>query len=133
MSLPGAKMIHFLSNTVFPSPTSSPFPTFFPRLYPTRLFHHLSALASPFSIPAHPHTSLSTLRLPPLVQIRSRLTGSGVDVPPLVVFAKDAHFALELLSDSGYDMMGLDWTIPPAEGRRRTNITVQGEQKENMK
>ena len=61
-------------------------------------------------------------------KIRERLSADGVEVPPLVIFAKDAHFALEKLADSGYDMMGLDWTVPPSDGRRRTNdITLQGE------
>jgi len=60
-------------------------------------------------------------------EIRERLTADGVEVPPLVIFAKDAHFALEKLADSGYDMMGLDWTVPPFDGRRRTSdITLQG-------
>lgn len=58
-------------------------------------------------------------------EVKSRLLAVGLS-PPLVVFAKDAHFALEEVSDSGYDMMGLDWCVPPNEGRRRTNITLQG-------
>lgn len=59
-------------------------------------------------------------------EVKERLVSSGVEVPPLVIFAKDAHFALEEISASGYDLMGLDWSVPPAEGRRRTNITLQG-------
>jgi len=56
-------------------------------------------------------------------EVKERLKTKAV---PMVVFAKDAHFALEAISDSGYEIMGLDWTVPPAEGRRRTNITLQG-------
>lgn len=59
-------------------------------------------------------------------EIKGRLLAEGASVPPLVVFAKDAHFSLEQISDSGYDIMGLDWSIRPAEGRKRTNITLQG-------
>jgi len=59
-------------------------------------------------------------------EVKERLVSSGDEAPPLVIFAKDAHFALEEISASGYDLMGLDWSIPPSEGRRRTNITLQG-------
>ena len=34
-----------------------------------------------------------------------------------VVFAKDAHFALEDLSNSGYDIVSLDWTMKPTHAR----------------
>jgi len=59
-------------------------------------------------------------------EIKDRLQASGSEVPPLVIFAKDAHFSLEQISNSGYDVMGLDWSVRPAEGRKRTNITLQG-------
>ena len=38
-----------------------------------------------------------------------------------VVFCKDVHFALEELSKSGYDVIGLDWTIQPLHGRSVTH------------
>ena len=34
-----------------------------------------------------------------------------------IVFAKGAHYALPQLSNSGYDVVGLDWTIRPEEAR----------------
>lgn len=34
-----------------------------------------------------------------------------------VVFAKDAHFALEDLAKSGYDVVSIDWTQKPAHAR----------------
>lgn len=35
---------------------------------------------------------------------------------------------MEELSSAGYDIVGLDWTIKPEEGRQKVgpNITVQG-------
>ena len=39
-----------------------------------------------------------------------------------------AHFALSELANSGYDVVGLDWTVDPAVGRAAVgpNITLQG-------
>ena len=34
-----------------------------------------------------------------------------------IVFAKGAHYALGELSTSGYDVLGLDWTIDPRDVR----------------
>lgn len=34
-----------------------------------------------------------------------------------IVFAKDAHYGLEDLSQSGYEVVGLDWTINPSSAR----------------
>ena len=33
------------------------------------------------------------------------------------VFAKGAHYALKEVSESGYDVVGLDWTMVPEEVR----------------
>ncbi|XP_067893089.1 uroporphyrinogen decarboxylase isoform X2 [Heterodontus francisci] len=45
-----------------------------------------------------------------------------------IVFAKDAHYALEDISQSGYEVVGLDWTIQPKVARERTGekVTLQG-------
>ena len=49
---------------------------------------------------------------------------------PLVIFARGAHYALELLSkETEYDVMSLDWTLDPSEARQRTQdtgIVLQG-------
>ncbi|KAL8583570.1 hypothetical protein ACOMHN_028341 [Nucella lapillus] len=46
-------------------------------------------------------------------QVKEKLKEKQVDPVPMVVFCKDVHFALEELSNSGYDVVGLDWTIQP--------------------
>lgn len=47
---------------------------------------------------------------------------------PMTIFAKGAHYALEDLGVSGYEVVGVDWTVDPAEARRRVGpgITLQG-------
>ena len=44
------------------------------------------------------------------------------------MFPKGGHFALESLKTAGYDIVGLDWTIKPEDGRAKVgaDITVQG-------
>lgn len=37
--------------------------------------------------------------------------------PVQIVFAKDGHYGLEDLSDSGYEVVSLDWTIDPRSAR----------------
>ena len=48
----------------------------------------------------------------------------------MVIFARGAHYALEWLSkETEYDVMSLDWTLDPAEARKRTEgtgIVLQG-------
>ena len=39
----------------------------------------------------------------------------GLDLVPMVVFAKGAWYALDELCDSGYQVVGLDWQQDPAE------------------
>ncbi|CAH8467124.1 unnamed protein product [Dicrocoelium dendriticum] len=78
----------------------------------------------------------SKFSLPYLVQImhavRNRLIedhGFRPDqLPPLIVFAKDAHYALQELIDSGYDVVSLDWTICPTHARTLAGnkVTLQG-------
>jgi uroporphyrinogen decarboxylase len=38
-------------------------------------------------------------------------------IVPVTVFAKDAWFALEGISESGCQVVGLDWTVTPAHAR----------------
>ena len=43
----------------------------------------------------------------------------------MTVFAKDAHYALEDLSNTDYNVIGLDWTIDPV----RAKNAVSGKKK----
>ncbi|KAI9481989.1 uroporphyrinogen decarboxylase [Coemansia mojavensis] len=45
---------------------------------------------------------------------------------PLTVFAKGAHYALEQLALSPFDVISLDWTIDPREARRRVDEACAG-------
>lgn len=65
--------------------------------------------------------------LPYLIQIAEALERERPDVPK-TVFAKGAHYALEVLSESGYNVIGLDWTMNPREARDRvkSKVALQG-------
>jgi uroporphyrinogen decarboxylase len=63
--------------------------------------------------------TFGTFSLPYLRQIARRVAEQRSGVP-LIVFAKDAHYGLESLSDSAYDVIGLDWTMDPRAARSRT-------------
>ena len=65
--------------------------------------------------------------LPYLKQIAAALTRERPEVPK-TVFAKGAHYALESLSESGYNVLGLDWTIDPRQARERVGgkVALQG-------
>ncbi|MGH0185883.1 UNVERIFIED_CONTAM: hypothetical protein FKN15_019391 [Acipenser sinensis] len=52
-------------------------------------------------------------------RVKEKLKESGLDMVPMIVFAKDAHYALEDLSQSRYEVVGLDWTVDPKDARRR--------------
>lgn len=46
---------------------------------------------------------------------------------PVTVFAKDAHYAIQKISETSCSAIGLDWTINPAQARRQSaNKTLQG-------
>uniref|UniRef100_A0A8D3CBM5 Uroporphyrinogen decarboxylase n=1 Tax=Scophthalmus maximus TaxID=52904 RepID=A0A8D3CBM5_SCOMX len=59
--------------------------------------------------------------------VKDRLKEAGQDVP-MIVFAKDAHYALEDLSQCHYEVVGLDWTIDPRAARELTGgkVSLQG-------
>ena len=44
------------------------------------------------------------------------------------IFEKGAHYALEELADSDYDVISLDWTMDPQEARKRVQgkVALQG-------
>ncbi|KAI8915906.1 Uroporphyrinogen decarboxylase [Gorgonomyces haynaldii] len=58
-------------------------------------------------------------------KVKKQLSGLGLDVP-ICVFARGAWYALEHLSKTEYDVISLDWTVQPADARKRTNKTLQG-------
>ncbi len=58
----------------------------------------------------------TTFALPYLTQVADRLKALHPDTP-LIVFARGAHYALDALAASAYDVVGLDWTILPAAAR----------------
>ena len=62
------------------------------------------------------------------VRVKQELHGLGLEVVPMVLFAKGANYALEDMSDSEYDVLSLDWTVDPAEARRRVGAgtAIQG-------
>ncbi|KAK5045637.1 Uroporphyrinogen decarboxylase in heme biosynthesis [Exophiala bonariae] len=57
-----------------------------------------------------------------------RLRELNEDVVPMVVFAKGAWYALDDLSDSGYDVVGLDWLHDQSEAVKiaKGRVTLQG-------
>ncbi|KAG9482855.1 hypothetical protein GDO78_009038 [Eleutherodactylus coqui] len=61
-------------------------------------------------------------------RVKQKLKAEGLEQVPMIIFAKDAHYALDDLSQSGYEVVGLDWTIRPQEAREKTRkrVTLQG-------
>jgi uroporphyrinogen decarboxylase len=60
--------------------------------------------------------------------VKADLAQQGLEAVPMVIFAKDAHFAIEELAESNYDVVSLDWTIKPQHARRLAGarVTLQG-------
>jgi len=70
--------------------------------------------------------------LPYLTQIarrvKSGLVSRGLDLVPMIIFPRKAHYALELVANCGYDVISIDWTIDPKQARMRVGgkVTIQG-------
>ncbi|GAA5861231.1 hypothetical protein JCM3774_002235 [Rhodotorula dairenensis] len=69
--------------------------------------------------------------LPQLVRSRLAALPTPLPCPPMTVFAKGATLPSQLsaLSDSGYETVGLDWTVPPRYAREHTagsHVALQG-------
>ncbi len=64
----------------------------------------------------HGPETFRTFCLPYLQQIASQVKREYPEVP-LVVFAKDAHYALDALAETDFDVISLDWTMDPAHAR----------------
>ena len=59
--------------------------------------------------------------------VKRILKEKEVEVVPMVVFAKDGHYALPLLDDTAYDVVSLDWTLDPVKCREiLPSKTLQG-------
>ena len=61
--------------------------------------------------------------------VRKSLDEQQIPQVPMTVFAKSANHAIDLLADSGYDVVGLDWTISGAEARKTLagkKVALQG-------
>ncbi|XP_011934344.1 PREDICTED: uroporphyrinogen decarboxylase isoform X9 [Cercocebus atys] len=61
-------------------------------------------------------------------RVKARLREAGLAPVPMIIFAKDGHFALEELSQAGYEVVGLDWTVAPKKARECVGktVTLQG-------
>ncbi|XP_058834203.1 uroporphyrinogen decarboxylase isoform X1 [Topomyia yanbarensis] len=73
-----------------------------------------------------------TVCLPYLKRIRDdlhkKLADEGITPVPLTLFSKGAMHSLPEQAATGYDVIGLDWTIDPVEARELVgpNVTLQG-------
>lgn len=76
--------------------------------------------------------SFQSFSLPYLRHISANLPGKltemGLEPVPMTVFAKGAWYALDVLCESGYNVVSLDWLHDPAEAMRIANgrVTIQG-------
>ncbi|KAI8848008.1 Uroporphyrinogen decarboxylase [Chytridium lagenaria] len=76
-----------------------------------------------------PH-EFNEFSLPYLIDIVDKVKAEtkklNYDVP-MVVFARGAHYSVEALSKTNYDIISLDWTMDPAAARVKSNgKTLQG-------
>lgn len=55
-----------------------------------------------------------------VTEVKQALRDSAIPTVPMIVFAKGAFYAVDDLASTEYDVIGLDWTIDPAEARRIT-------------
>lgn len=77
--------------------------------------------------------SFKEIALPYLTYIADnlpkRLAELGLERVPMTVFAKGAWYALEILCESSYDVIGLDWLHDPAQAYKIAQAkgkTLQG-------
>lgn len=61
-------------------------------------------------------------------RVKEQLAGRDLPSVPMTIFAKGAWFALEDLTDIGYEVVSLDWTIDPEYARKVTKdkVVLQG-------
>lgn len=60
--------------------------------------------------------------------VKSTLKSRQIEEVPMILFAKGAYYSLAEQAKLGYDVIGIDWTIDPAEARNIVgpNVTLQG-------
>lgn len=61
--------------------------------------------------------------------VRTRLAAENLPETPMTLFAKGANYALgSLAEEAGYDVLGLNWCIDPAEARQivGAKVALQG-------
>ncbi|CAG2062819.1 unnamed protein product, partial [Timema podura] len=60
-------------------------------------------------------------------KVKAGIKQKGLNDVPMTIFAKGAHYGLEGLANSGYDVIGIDWTVDPVKARAAVgpNITLQ--------
>ena len=70
--------------------------------------------------------------LPVLVEMLRTVREATKDLPhrlPVTCFAKGANYAIPYLADAGFDVVGLDWCVDPAEARETVGdrpVALQG-------
>nr|CAG8523311.1 5203_t:CDS:10 [Entrophospora candida] len=80
----------------------------------------------------------NSFSLPYLTQIsnkvKSQLKTEGLVPVPMIIFCKGSWYALESLSEIGYDVISLDWTIDPIYAKEITKgkVTLQGNMDPNV-
>ncbi|KAI8384551.1 uroporphyrinogen decarboxylase [Radiomyces spectabilis] len=61
-------------------------------------------------------------------EVKERLARENLEVVPMTIFAKGAWYALADLTNIGYEVVSLDWTIDPEYARHATKdqVVLQG-------
>ncbi|CAG8574619.1 10601_t:CDS:2, partial [Cetraspora pellucida] len=67
-------------------------------------------------------------------KVKAQLKQEGMESVPMTIFCKGSWYALESLSNIGYDTVSLDWTIDPAHAKAITKgrVTLQGNMDPNV-
>jgi len=59
--------------------------------------------------------------------VKKYLKDKNIEPVPMIIFAKDGHYAIPLLGDTLYDIVSLDWTLDPEKCRKMLpGKTLQG-------
>src|SRR6266498_453587 len=67
-------------------------------------------------------------------RVKSQLRDDGMTPVPMIIFCKGSWYALESLSEIGYDIISLDWTVDPVYAKSITKgkVILQGNMDPNM-